>query len=582
MFKFPVLYKKLFFWVTGLIAFLWFILRSGTNPRRLTYPCQQVAFPIASVFLISVVSVISGMFIIKRIKTISKFLLVILLLSLINISSVTKIDQMKKSGVIPTWVVIDPVSKVFLLDTIYKTKGSLAAGNNTVPDSNFDDPSMDSLFRICSSNGLNLYKNSSNPNGIVGSDDIVIIKPNFQWSFRLGTNTDRIKGLMSLILKHPDGFTGEIIICDNTQEYTDISEEICNSDDTLQSIIDVVKAFQAKGHPVFLYKWKNIRNVHVNEYSDGNYNDGYIIQKDKVTYPKFQSPSGKNYISLRYGIWDSIQGQYNHERLTIINFPVLKAHCMAGATVGIKNWVGVLSTGFTDSLYGGWDAMHYQYFWNDYALIARVMAVTAPKLTIVDASYTATKTNWQQPPSDNTVIKTNKLVASTDPLAASWYAAKFILTPIATYPDYTNPDNMSLSDSMHTYGCIIRRWAKFLIDSAHFPYTLDSTRISVFKTIGHDTGIINPPVSRIKRITKPDKLLIYPNPNKGQFTIEFPCKSDIAEIIIIAADGKHLLKTLIPVVNYKGKLSLSLKHGMYVVKAKIRKYEYIELVNILE
>ena len=36
-----------------------------------------------------------------------------------------------------------------------------------------------------------------------------------------------------------------------------------------------------------------------------------------------------------------------------IDFPVLKAHSWSGATIAIKNWVGVLTTAYADERYGG-------------------------------------------------------------------------------------------------------------------------------------------------------------------------------------------------------------------------------------
>ncbi|MFQ5859200.1 MAG: hypothetical protein ACE5LU_26670, partial [Anaerolineae bacterium] len=31
------------FWLFGLVSLSWLLLRSGTNPRRLAYPCQRSA-----------------------------------------------------------------------------------------------------------------------------------------------------------------------------------------------------------------------------------------------------------------------------------------------------------------------------------------------------------------------------------------------------------------------------------------------------------------------------------------------------------------------------------------------------------
>lgn len=45
--------KNLIFWIVGFFAFLWVVVRSGTNPKRLTYPCQQALYPVASSWLIA-------------------------------------------------------------------------------------------------------------------------------------------------------------------------------------------------------------------------------------------------------------------------------------------------------------------------------------------------------------------------------------------------------------------------------------------------------------------------------------------------------------------------------------------------
>jgi len=50
---------------------------------------------------------------------------------------------------------------------------------------------------------------------IIESDSIVIVKPNCQWSGYGITNTNAIKGFIDLVLAHPEGFTGEIVIAEN-------------------------------------------------------------------------------------------------------------------------------------------------------------------------------------------------------------------------------------------------------------------------------------------------------------------------------------------------------------------------------
>lgn len=242
-------------------------------------------------------------------------------------------------GSLPTWEVGDPISTVFVMDSIPPTAGSLAAGDSTVPNAYLVDPAIDTLLLIMETKDIFLHQTVSHPSGIVGSDNIVIIKGNFQWTSRNTTSTDRIKGVIWQILQHPDGFTGEIIICDNTQNFgTGINHNDNNSEDPEQSIVDVVNTFVAKGYPVSYRDWKNVWDVVVEEFSAGDYNDGFVYEStSKISYPKFTSPSGNFNISLRYGIWDSTSLSYDLNRLCIIDFPVLKAHSMAGATIAVKN-----------------------------------------------------------------------------------------------------------------------------------------------------------------------------------------------------------------------------------------------------
>lgn len=464
--------KYWWFWVVGFFAFLWFLARSGTNPKRLAYPCQQAAFPLASAWLMGILAIAGGGIFLKRFARVSGLSALLALAALLG-ASPGFAGAKPLSGSLPVWEVENPVSTVFVMDSIPPTSGSLAAGDASVPDEYLSDPAIDTLLAIMSTKGIHLHRTIENPDGIVGTYNIVIIKGNFQWNAQNGTNSDRIKGLIWRILNHPEGFSGEIIVCDNTQDIgTGINQNDNNSDDPDQSIVDVVKTFQAKGYPVYSLDWNSIWDDVALEYSEGDLADGYVYEaQTKISYPKFKTPSGTYYISLRYGIWDTTTETYDHERLCIVDFPVLKAHGMAGATIAVKNWVGVLTTAYSQARFGGFMAMHTNYFFSDYALVARVMAVTYPRLTIVDATWTS----GEGPSNLDYLANTKMLVASTDPAASSWYAAKFILTPVAKDPNETDPDFEG-----GVYHNHLSRWTAYLADSAHLACTMDSTQISVY------------------------------------------------------------------------------------------------------
>jgi hypothetical protein len=466
--------KRYWFWLVGFFALLWILLRSGTNPKRLTYPCQRAAMPIATSWLLAVAAFFGGSLLLRRFaKVCGVGILIAGTIWFVGALPEFVKSEMKPLPSLPTWEVADPISTVFVMDSIPHTAGSLAAGNASVPDSCLPDPAIDTLLLMMEKKGIFLHKTIQHTDGLVGSDNVVVIKGNWQWTSRNTTSADRVKGLIWRILNHPDGFSGEILVCDNTQDIgTGINQQDNNSEDTAQSIPDVVNTFYAKGYPVHYLDWKYLWSTVAAEYSSGDYNDGYVYESwSKITYPKFRSPSGDYYISMRYGVWDSLSANYNSSRLCIIDFPVLKAHSMAGSTIAVKNWIGMLTTAYSSERFGGSTNMHNTYFFGTYALVARVMAATFPRLSIVDAAWTTT-----YGPSNLTWIQNTKmLLGSTDPVAVSWYAAKFVLTPIARYPDQTNPDNPGGS-----YNVKLINWNSFLHDSAGFACTKDSSRISVY------------------------------------------------------------------------------------------------------
>ncbi len=532
------------FWIVGLFAFLWVIVRSGTNPKRLTYPCQQAAFPLASAWLTALIALLGGALIWKRFAKLSALGAVMVVLVFFAVPPVNAVTRGMIPSALPTWEVENPVSTVFVMDSLPPTSGSLSAGDSSVPEEYLSDPAMDTMLAMLDAKGVHLYKTTEHSDGIVGADNIVIIKGNFQWNARNTTSADRIKGLIWKILKHPSGFTGEIVVCDNTQDIgTGINQNDNNSEDTAQSLLDVVATFKAKGYPVCALDWKNMWDDVATEYSDGNYADGYVYDAEtKITYPKFRTPSGEHYVSLRSGVWDTLSETYDSSKLCIIDFPVLKAHAMAGATIAVKNWIGVLTTAYSQQRFGGFMPMHSNYFFSKYALVAKVMAVTFPRLVFIDASWTTT----QGPNNPSAVVKTNMLLASTDPAASSWYAAKFILTPVAANPNATNPDLEG-----GTYHNVLQNWTTFLRDSAGFACTTDSAEIAVY-----DRSVLPPPSVGEAR-TLHEGLMLDAKPLEfGHWAIEYTLpQSGSTRILILDTSGRSV-KLLVDEVKAAGSFSV--------------------------
>ena len=60
--------SKLFFYVAGILSLIWFLIRVIPKPSRAAYPCQRAAFPIASAFVLWLVSLTGISLILRKAK----------------------------------------------------------------------------------------------------------------------------------------------------------------------------------------------------------------------------------------------------------------------------------------------------------------------------------------------------------------------------------------------------------------------------------------------------------------------------------------------------------------------------------
>ncbi|MFX1300345.1 MAG: hypothetical protein ACFFDE_05325, partial [Promethearchaeota archaeon] len=339
----------------GAVSLIWFLFRTGTKPTRVTYPCQQVAANNVSVAAQSILPVAITTFFMKfRISSLrlaaseaqgflKRYWKPILALAIIVPSL--------GFGLFFVWNTLAPpaypgdVNLYLTPQTATESPASNIYVLNGRPVAHIPN-----LINLMGSQGLFFYQSSTTgatqgPSGLIAPDDVIILKINMQWSERGGSNTDLLYELIQAILAHPDGFTGEIIIADNGQGVGDLNWTSANAEDTSQSALDVVNMFSSE-YAVSAYDWQSIRNIQVDEYSDGDMTDGYWRNSTAdpdtgvyVSYPKFQSEQG-TYISFKHGIWN---GATYEDRLKVINLPVLKSHQIYGVTAATKHYMGVQS-----------------------------------------------------------------------------------------------------------------------------------------------------------------------------------------------------------------------------------------------
>ncbi|MCL2616045.1 MAG: DUF362 domain-containing protein, partial [Defluviitaleaceae bacterium] len=295
-----------------------------------------------------------------------------------------------------------------------------------VEDTDGTDDVMRRLTAAMTGRGYDFYS-------MIRRDDVVLLQINAQWAERGGTNTDLIGLVIRAILDHPDGFIGEIIVADNGQaqfgsdgQGGSLDWAQSNAQDTSRSTITVIREFQEQGYFVTGVLWDKFTLVRVDEFSEGDNNDGFVVEdfvRDtgfEISYPKFITEFG-THVSFRHGIWDPYYEIYHEDRLKVINMPVLKSHFIFQQTGAVKGYMGTVS----DRLTGG--RPH-----NSVGMggMGTQMAHTRmPVLNIMDMIWIAPDRGPAAP--FDRAVQVNLIAASTDPVALDVWATTNVLIPQA-------------------------------------------------------------------------------------------------------------------------------------------------------
>jgi len=302
---------------------------------------------------------------------------------------------------------------------------------------------LDSLITGMGHQGLKFYRSltesvESGPEGIIAADDVVVIKINYQWDQRGGTNVDVLRGLIRRIVDHPDTFTGEVVVCENAQfnSVQNFDRAQNNAEDHGLSPHDVVTAFHDLGYNVSHYDWTAIRFTAVDEYSEGDATSGYVLYEydaqlhGRISYPKFQAES-ETYISLRHGIWDAGSEIYDRAKLKFINVPVLKSHhATYGATACVKDYMGVVTRELGTNSHS---AIRYG------ILGALLGEIQLADLNILDCIWINANPYDGPPTAYGAATRRDELLASLDPVATDIWAVKNILIPAFLDNGYSPP-----------------------------------------------------------------------------------------------------------------------------------------------
>lgn len=350
----------------------------------------------------------------------------------------------------------------------------------------------------------------------IGSNDIVLLKPNAQWWNHGRTNLAAMKGFIDLVLAIP-GFQGEIIIAENQHFMDDslpepekdnvrgwvnlgeINGEIDGVNHTLNTLVElyhaqgklnVTKCHWRDGGPKAAV-WGNGQNGGI--VSSPAEGDGYVWTdedylfsglwglkkwKVKMTYPIFTSSYSGITVDFKKGAFqrdNQSGGRYlGNKPVKFINFCVLNDHGGdTGTTGAIKNYMGVtdLSCGWWGLEPKGYVNVHecgsgYYPHGKAGPLGHFFKHIRLADLNIVTAEWVG----WGSRTDVAKATRMKTILAGTDPVALDYYGAKHLVYPLSKKPEHHDPDNPSSAI------------ARFLQLTQHSwgQGVLDETRMKVF------------------------------------------------------------------------------------------------------
>jgi hypothetical protein len=335
---------------------------------------------------------------------------------------------------------------------------------------------------------------------IIGSEDVVLIKPNGQWWNQGAPNLSAFMQLVEMIMDRPGGFCGEVVIGENCHRgaspWTAVSSAWAsrferNSDDAQVRNFNDATARMKKtyGDRFSVCHWIDVdaggqRVVGPSEGAGYVYCDGSagnpLIKLDNglagekyratiMTYPIFKTDHG-TIVDFKNGIWE--RGSYTGKPFKFINLSALNHHSRyCGMTSSIKNYMGISDlSGGADPAKGGQLVRGYQNFhsfpFDEWAsgprpgMLGAEIGVFMNSIRKADINITTADWIGLTSRTELPAAKTRAVLASTDAVALDYHAAKHILYPnsgIAVHdPDNTQgPLRQNLEEcARHGGGCL--------------------------------------------------------------------------------------------------------------------------------
>ena len=472
--------------VVGLVSLAWFVFRTGTKPSRAAYPCQRIVAANGTAWLATYfLPILSVTGFVGENRSLRRKLLTVVLV-LVAAAGAAWIANGPGNGPLAA---ASADREIQLVLEELRATSSPASNLFVIDGTHGNDDGVSELIGLMAEQGAPFYRSTetgraSGPTGLIGVNDVVLIKINAQWDQRGGTITDLLRSLIQAIVDHPDGYTGEIIVADNGQgQYGprgtggSLDWSLNNAEVRSQSTQDVVNSFAAD-YRVSTYLWDTITRNPVAEYDEGDAEDGYVLAETRspttgalAAYPKFHSVHG-TYVSFKNGIWDPDRRSYDPDRLKLINVPILKPHAIFGVTGCIKHYMGVTSDRLTRSA----GARAHDSVGTG-GMGTEIAETRFPMLNIIDAIWVSLTPGNGPQVTYNNATRVDVIAASTDPVALDYWAAKYILVQGARERGRSNVASLD-PDSERSFA----RWLRLSMNelvAADYQVTIDEARMNV-------------------------------------------------------------------------------------------------------
>jgi hypothetical protein len=315
---------------------------------------------------------------------------------------------------------------------------------------------------------------------LIGPEDIVLIKPNVQWWNQGAPNLAALKRFVDLVMERPSGFKGEVVLFENCHrgakpwesgssgwahdfernsdltnvpnynELTRILKEKFRNRFSTCHLVDVEAGNKRVSGPpdgtgyVYCDGSNGVPSISCDNGVKGSNHRATIM-----TYPIIKTDKG-TIIDFKNGVWK--KGSYTGQPLRFINFSALNHHsAYCGMTSAIKNYMGVtdLSGGSDPNNGGRLTKDHYNFHsfpFNQWSpgpspgMLGKEIGTFMRAVRKADLNITTAEWVGLSSRTDPPVVQARAVLASTDPVALDYHAAKYLLYPNSKLAIH-NPDN---------------------------------------------------------------------------------------------------------------------------------------------